>query len=186
MVSKNVTNHPGIHRSHCQSDPPLTFHAHPSSQVKTTQPRRYLVRPNQGLIKHGQSEEVTIILVDKEKQILLNEFEQIGPGAIESSKDKFLIQSKVVEEEFYESTKSNATAKEVRGWGGRGGKRVNGRSEAKREIQPCTMLPVSFRLLYTMLTCLLTRPPLSSRMYSRQCGARPQPTRPLFPIKSSR
>ncbi|GMI03051.1 hypothetical protein TrRE_jg6247, partial [Triparma retinervis] len=82
-------------------------------KVKTTQPRRYLVRPNQGLIKHGDSEEVTIILVDKEKQILLNEFEQIGPGALESSKDKFLIQSKAVEEEFYESTKLHGSGKAV-------------------------------------------------------------------------
>lgn len=81
--------------------------------MKTTQPRRYLVRPNQGLIKPGDSEEVTIILVDKEKQVLLNEFEQIGPGALESSKDKFLIQSLTVEKAFYEDAKASGSTKNM-------------------------------------------------------------------------
>jgi len=64
-------------------------------------------------MKPGESEEITIILVEKEKQILLNEFEQIGPGALESSKDKFLIQSKVVSDEFYNVTKASGSAKAV-------------------------------------------------------------------------
>mmetsp|Transcript_9537 Transcript_9537/g.17293 ORF Transcript_9537/g.17293 Transcript_9537/m.17293 type:complete len:321 (+) Transcript_9537:190-1152(+) len=82
-------------------------------KVKTTQPRRYLVRPNQGLVKPGESEEVTIILVDKDKQMLLTDFEQIGPSALESSKDKFLIQSSKVEEEFYNTTKAKGSAKDL-------------------------------------------------------------------------
>ncbi|GMH86679.1 hypothetical protein TrVE_jg10709 [Triparma verrucosa] len=82
-------------------------------KVKTTQPKRYLVRPNQGLVKPGESEEVTIILVDKDKQMLLTDFEQIGPSALESSKDKFLIQSSKVEEEFYNTTKAKGSAKDL-------------------------------------------------------------------------
>ncbi|GMI20091.1 hypothetical protein TeGR_g11691 [Tetraparma gracilis] len=75
-------------------------------KVKTTQPRRYLVRPNQGLVAPGSTEDVTIILVDKDKQTLLNEFEQMGPPALESSKDKFLIQSCPVAKSFYDETKA--------------------------------------------------------------------------------
>jgi len=37
-------------------------------KVKTTQPRRYLVRPNQGLVAPGTSESVTIILVGKRER----------------------------------------------------------------------------------------------------------------------
>eukprot|EP00527_Entomoneis_sp_CCMP2396_P009224 CAMPEP_0198138140 /NCGR_PEP_ID=MMETSP1443-20131203/1552_1 /TAXON_ID=186043 /ORGANISM="Entomoneis sp., Strain CCMP2396" /LENGTH=361 /DNA_ID=CAMNT_0043799787 /DNA_START=64 /DNA_END=1149 /DNA_ORIENTATION=- len=62
-------------------------------KVKTTQPRRYLVRPNQGLIQPGQSEEVQILMVEKDKVSLLQSFERLGQSALDSSKDKFLVQS---------------------------------------------------------------------------------------------
>jgi len=65
---------------------------HVAFKVKTTQPRRYLVRPNQGLIPPQKSEEVTILLVDKDRAALLRDFDQIGPPALEGCKDKFLVQ----------------------------------------------------------------------------------------------
>jgi len=69
-------------------------------KVKTTQPRRYLVRPNQGLVRAGQSESVSILLVEKDKLSLLSAYERVGPTALEHSKDKFLVQSCPVEEDF--------------------------------------------------------------------------------------
>jgi len=71
--------------------------------VKTTQPRRYLVRPNQGLIAGGASEQVTIMLVEKDKNSLLQSYESLGSAALEHCKDKFLVQSTVVSHEEAES-----------------------------------------------------------------------------------
>lgn len=73
---------------------PLAF------KVKTTQPRRYLVRPNQGVITAGSSETIALILVDKDKQNLLQSFERLGQSALDNSKDKFLVQSCNVPPEF--------------------------------------------------------------------------------------
>ena len=72
-------------------------------QVKTTQPRRYLVRPNQGLIAPGKEEKVTILLVEKDKNSLLKQYESLGPAALETCKDKFLVQSVAVSAEQAES-----------------------------------------------------------------------------------
>ncbi|KAL7569846.1 hypothetical protein ACA910_008515 [Epithemia clementina (nom. ined.)] len=69
-------------------------------KVKTTQPRRYLVRPNQGLIQPGQTEQIQILLVEKDKISLWQSYERLGQSALDSSKDKFLVQScKVTPEE---------------------------------------------------------------------------------------
>jgi hypothetical protein len=68
--------------------------------VKTTQPRRYLVRPNQGLIAPGGSETISILLVEKDKQILLQSYERLGQSGLDHSKDKFLVQSCVVSSAF--------------------------------------------------------------------------------------
>lgn len=65
-------------------------------QVKTTQPRRYLVRPNQGLIAPGGVEEVQILLVEKDKAQLLSSFASLGMAALDNCKDKFLVQSTAV------------------------------------------------------------------------------------------
>jgi len=73
---------------------------HLAFKVKTTQPRRYLVRPNQGLVAPGSAETISIILVDKDKQVLLQSFDRLGPAALEHSKDKFLVQSCCVSREF--------------------------------------------------------------------------------------
>jgi len=70
------------------------------AQVKTTQPRRYLVRPNQGLIAPGDSETVTILLVEKDKELLVNSYLRLGQSALDHSKDKFLVQATKVEPDF--------------------------------------------------------------------------------------
>ncbi|KAG7352330.1 MSP major sperm protein domain containing protein [Nitzschia inconspicua] len=69
-------------------------------KVKTTQPRRYLVRPNQGLIGPGTSETISILLVEKDKQVLLQSYERLGQSGLDHSKDKFLVQSCPVDKAF--------------------------------------------------------------------------------------
>lgn len=68
-------------------------------KVKTTQPRRYLVRPNQGLLLPGQTEQIQILLVEKDKVSLWQSYERLGQSALDSSKDKFLVQSCTVSPE---------------------------------------------------------------------------------------
>jgi len=74
--------------------------SHIAFKVKTTQPRRYLVRPNQGIVSPGKTESVTILLVEKDKQVLLQSFDRLGQSALDHSKDKFLVQSCIVEDKF--------------------------------------------------------------------------------------
>mmetsp|Transcript_51718 Transcript_51718/g.124824 ORF Transcript_51718/g.124824 Transcript_51718/m.124824 type:complete len:342 (+) Transcript_51718:101-1126(+) len=69
-------------------------------KVKTTQPRRYLVRPNQGLVLPGQSETISILLVEKDKAVLMQSYERLGQAGLDHSKDKFLVQSTTVDKEF--------------------------------------------------------------------------------------
>jgi len=69
-------------------------------KVKTTQPRRYLVRPNQGIVAPGSSDSVNIVLVEKDKQMLLQSFDRLGQSALDHSKDKFLVQSCAVDPIF--------------------------------------------------------------------------------------
>lgn len=69
-------------------------------KVKTTQPRRYLVRPNQGIVEPGNSVSITIITVEKDRQALIQAFDRLGQSALDHSKDKFLVQSCVVDTEF--------------------------------------------------------------------------------------
>lgn len=64
--------------------------------MKTTQPRRYLVRPNQGLIAPGGTEVVQILLVEKDAKQLVASFQTLGMAALEHCKDKFLVQSVAV------------------------------------------------------------------------------------------
>jgi hypothetical protein len=68
--------------------------------VKTTQPRRYLVRPNQGLIAPNGSETISLLLVEKDKSLLLQSFERLGQSGLDHSKDKFLVQSCAVSSTF--------------------------------------------------------------------------------------
>jgi hypothetical protein len=76
-----------------------------------------LVRPNQGLIPPGETEVVTILLVEKDKQVLLQSFDRLGQPALDHSKDKFLVQSVAVSPDFskqYQVTKAKGnTTKEL-------------------------------------------------------------------------
>ncbi len=58
------------------------------------------MRPNQGLIAPGDSETVSIVLVEKDKQLLLNSYLRLGQSALDHSKDKFLVQATKVESDF--------------------------------------------------------------------------------------
>jgi len=78
-------------------------------KVKTTQPRRYLVRPNQGLIAPGTSETISILLVEKDKQVLLQNYDRLGQSGLDHSKDKFLVQSCTVDSAFGEKKSGNQT-----------------------------------------------------------------------------
>lgn len=51
------------------------------------------MRPNQGLIPPNGSEQISILLVEKDKQTLLQAFERLGQNGLDNSKDKFLVQS---------------------------------------------------------------------------------------------
>ena len=59
-----------------------------------------MVRPNQGLLAPNGSETISILLVDKDKQLLLQSYDRLGQSALDNSKDKFLVQSCVVSPEF--------------------------------------------------------------------------------------
>lgn len=78
-------------------------------KVKTTQPRRYLVRPNQGLIAPGTSESISILLVEKDKQVLLQNYDRLGQSGLDHSKDKFLVQSCTVDSAFGAKKSGNQT-----------------------------------------------------------------------------
>ena len=82
-------------------------------QVKTTQPRRYLVRPNQGIVSPNSTETVSILLVDKDRQVLWSTYDRLGQSALDHSKDKFLVQSTAVSNDF-----ASKFSNEPRGEGG--------------------------------------------------------------------
>uniref|UniRef100_A0A7R9WSF8 MSP domain-containing protein n=1 Tax=Craspedostauros australis TaxID=1486917 RepID=A0A7R9WSF8_9STRA len=82
---------------------------HIAYKIKTTQPRRYLVRPNQGMIAPGGSDTVSILLIEKDKQILLQSYEKLGQTGLDHSKDKFLVQSCVVSSAFSSKLTKDST-----------------------------------------------------------------------------
>lgn len=58
------------------------------------------MRPNQGLIGPGGSETISILLVEKDKQVLLQSYDRLGQSGLDHSKDKFLVQSCTVDKAF--------------------------------------------------------------------------------------
>jgi hypothetical protein len=70
--------------------------AYLSYKVKTTHPRRYLVRPNQGIVAPGTSETIDIVLVEKDKQDFLKTFDRLG--TLYST--HFLVESCIIDEAF--------------------------------------------------------------------------------------
>ncbi|KAL9189949.1 hypothetical protein ACHAXT_009624 [Thalassiosira profunda] len=88
-VTSTVTlHHPGL------TDQDLAF------KVKTTHPRKYLVRPNEGILAPGSSTTVSILLKDKDRQALWSTFDRLGQLALDDSKDQFLVVSGAVSYEF--------------------------------------------------------------------------------------
>lgn len=69
------------------------------------------MRPNQGLIAPKGSETISILLVDKDKQTLLQSYERLGQSGLDHSKDKFLVQSCPVGAAF--AAKANGDASEL-------------------------------------------------------------------------
>ncbi|CAM9575059.1 unnamed protein product [Phaeothamnion confervicola] len=67
-------------------------------KVKTTEPKRYLVRPIQGLIGAGGQESVNVYVVEKECNALLD----VMTSGAEPSKDKFMVQTVPVTNEFFD------------------------------------------------------------------------------------
>ena len=54
------------------------------------------MRPNQGVLSPGANVEVTILLVDKDQQLLLQNYDKLGfsqEAFDAATKDKFLVQS---------------------------------------------------------------------------------------------
>ena len=104
------------------SDYPMAF------KVKTTNPSRYLVKPNQELLLPGASVEISIRMQARDCAYLLehglmppvkddkNDYEDQEEGREKEEKDKFLIATVVVDEEFtnnYKEAKKNSSSKEV-------------------------------------------------------------------------
>jgi hypothetical protein len=52
------------------------------------------------LIAPGTSETISILLVEKDKQVLLQSYERLGQAGLDHSKDKFLVQSCAVDSSF--------------------------------------------------------------------------------------
>jgi hypothetical protein len=69
------------------------------------------VRPNQGLLGPKESETISILLVEKDKQILLQSYERLGQSGLDHSKDKFLVQSCAVGPSF--GAKANGDSAEL-------------------------------------------------------------------------
>ncbi|CAM9410484.1 unnamed protein product, partial [Ectocarpus fasciculatus] len=59
-------------------------------KVKTTKPKRYLVRPNQGVVAPSEDLQVSIVLLAQDKVGLISEFMQTG-GCNETN--KFMVQA---------------------------------------------------------------------------------------------
>ena len=69
------------------------------SQVKTTAPKRFVVRPPQGHIMPGASQRITLTMVPKEAIELQRKYHA---GQEEEAKDKFLVQTASLTGDFYE------------------------------------------------------------------------------------
>lgn len=75
-------------------------------KVKTTKPRRYLVRPNQGILGPGERKEVAILMSSEKQAEARNELEERAVS------DKFQVVYLSLSEVAYESLKNAAEGKE--------------------------------------------------------------------------
>eukprot|EP00904_Undaria_pinnatifida_P005199 jgi/Undpi1/1809/HiC_scaffold_12.g05196.m1 len=77
-------------------------------KVKTTEPRRYLVRPNQGMVAPGKTGPVNVYLIEKECNVLLQ-----SPATLDKVTDKFLVQSVALGDTESAMISSVATSKQA-------------------------------------------------------------------------
>jgi len=70
-------------------------------KVKTTAPKRYIVRPPQGVVLPGQEGSITLAMVKEDAAMLWRE--QLETGGDVRSDDKFLVQTAEVSREYYDA-----------------------------------------------------------------------------------
>lgn len=69
-------------------------------KVKTTQPKRYVVRPPQGCVLPGNRETINLSMVTKDSEALWAKA-AADKGIVAKSEDKFMVQAAVVSQEYY-------------------------------------------------------------------------------------
>lgn len=82
-------------------------------KVKTTQPSWYYVRPNQQVLGPGESEEISVVLVDAECNRVLKNLATVGTEE-NLEKHRFLVMSRIISDENYSAvtSASGATSQE--------------------------------------------------------------------------
>lgn len=80
-------------------------------KVKTTQPAWYYVRPNQQILDIGQTEDVNILLVEAECNRFLDQYG--GNGNTMDIKHRFLVQSRVIDDEDFERIRLLSTTEKT-------------------------------------------------------------------------
>jgi hypothetical protein len=74
-------------------------------QVKTTNPKRYLVKPNQGLIRAGEDASVNIILQQQDSEAMI----ALNKSGEKVEADKFLVQIITPDGEFWDAVSAKPT-----------------------------------------------------------------------------
>lgn len=83
-------------------------------KVKTTAPKRYVVKPPQGVVLPGQSAKITLTMVVKDAVDLLNKSKS-GVSMEDEMKDKFLVQSAPIDDEYHTTNLRGKDDKTVAG-----------------------------------------------------------------------
>jgi len=82
--------------------------SHIAFRIQTRQPKRYRIWPKKGILSPGMSETVTILLNEKDKQVLLQSYDQVDQSVLVHSEDMFRVQTFAVTDELaqdYETDK---------------------------------------------------------------------------------
>jgi len=80
-------------------------------KVKTTAPKRYVVRPPQGCIEPGQEASIKLTMVQKDAENLWREAEE-ERGEL-NCEDKFLVQTSVVDSDYFKTELMNKDDKAI-------------------------------------------------------------------------
>lgn len=81
-------------------------------KVKTTAPKRYVVRPPQGFVRPGEEATIVMSMVIKDSMELADKLHS-GETVDEAKTNKFLVQFTDVEEDFYSQKLEDANDKDV-------------------------------------------------------------------------